>query len=154
MRFRHPVDELAGGGAGAERGLEVGDVTSAFADLAGGGVIRCPRFAVAGDNRLGLKRRYGIERLEPAGAGVLRRSAQPHVRLVVDDVAGDDEAQRGYVNDAGVAGVGRPDRDDRGPRASDRERGPRQRRWRGGLTGQLAGEEAPPDLLVPGRDLP
>jgi len=48
MGVRHPVDELAGGGAAAERGLEVGHVASAFTDLAAGVVVRCLRVAMAG----------------------------------------------------------------------------------------------------------
>ena len=38
------------------------------------------------------------------------------VGLVVDDVAGDDEAQVGHVHDAGVRGVGHTDWNDRGRR--------------------------------------
>jgi len=84
-----------GGGAAFQGGLEIGEVAAAFADLAAGVIVAGPWVAVAGDERAGLQRRHRIQRPRPAGAGLRCRPRQPHVRPVVNDIAGDDQAQAG-----------------------------------------------------------
>jgi hypothetical protein len=57
---------------------------------------------------MGIARSYvrGPSRSKAATHSVY--AGQPHVGPVVDDVTGDDQAQLGDVDDAGVPGVGGP----------------------------------------------
>jgi len=109
-------------------------------DLAAGVVVRGLRVAVAGDDRAGVERLDDLQRVQPAGSRLRRRAPPTQVRVVVDDVAGDDQAQVGHVHDGRQVGVGGADgenvcgaRADRDVRAG--ERGRRDRR-----VGQLPGK--------------
>ena len=115
------VEKVDGGVLGAQQFLGVLEVLAGLGDCALGVVVELP-VLVAGDDVPGRQRLHLVDRVAPwPEVAEDPDLCEIHVNAVVDHVAGDDQPEIRYVEDAGVAAVGVADLDDHELMSFERE---------------------------------